>query len=175
MGENTSNDTVSMKTLQSFLPYATILVSIALSWGNLSSKIELLNQKADGIVEVARTADTRLNTLAQQQQDMALKLNTLATIIESAQNRGLLSQSSSSVLKPSTIAESTPQPSTNRSEATPQPQIVVNNTQQREKEKEPEEEKPKPTQPPQSQKPRPTQVPEFVNNLLSDVLSSIIL
>lgn len=171
MANSSINDNLSMKTLQSFLPFATILVSIALSWGSLSSQIALLNQKTDGIIEVAKNAESKVNNLADRQQDMALQLEKLSTIIESAQQRGQLSQSSQSTRSNSITSQATPQPSTNRSSEETQPNQVVYNTTTNQSvvDEKKNEDQPSPTSNP-SPSPQPSAVGELLGNIIPDLL-----
>lgn len=74
------------------LPVIAIIASVAFSWGSLNAQLSALNTKTDSIVESAKIVSDEVKIVKANQQDMALKLERLETIIEQAQARGLLTK-----------------------------------------------------------------------------------
>lgn len=78
-----TNQNITTENLKAILPFATMLVALALAWGSLTSQVSLLGQRTASI-------EDRVAKIDDKQQAMNDKLVELITTISDAKSRGLL-------------------------------------------------------------------------------------
>lgn len=89
MGRNSSTG-ITWQHLKDAIPFGTLLVTIVLAWGSMSTQLALLNAKTDTILDKHDTSLSRINEIDKEQVAQGKDIAAIKQVISDAQARGVL-------------------------------------------------------------------------------------